>query len=139
MKLNLNLDRSYDSLKLFRTYIGGSKKKELQLFQDTQDSEIKWFEFRRLVITQFEDIIHVRYSWMIFTKRLSYLLLTLALVLLSFKILSLICVGLAIFSYCFSKYFESKVSTDVSNYGIVMAFTDSYIQKEFGMFLPEVN
>ena len=36
MRLNLNLDRSYDSLKLFRTYIGGSKKKELRTFWDAQ-------------------------------------------------------------------------------------------------------
>ena len=76
---------------------------------------------------------------MIFTKRLSYVLLALAVLLLSFKILSLICVSIAIFSYCSSKYFNYKLGTDVSNYGMAMALTDNYIQKEFGILLPEVN
>ena len=61
------INRTYDKFKLFRTYIGGSKKKELESFLATRGgtdngSEADWFEFRRLVIVQFEDILHVTCS-----------------------------------------------------------------------------
>ncbi len=138
------INRTYNKFKLFRTYIGGSKKKELQTFLATRDgtnngSESDWFEFRRLVIIQFEDILHVTCSRKIFAQKLSYILLFLGMILLSFKILSLFCVGIAILLFCLSKYYKNKEHRNICDYNIVMIFTDNYIHQEFGLNLPSIN
>ena len=75
----------FDGYKFYRTYIGGSKKKELEAFlkvQGTKDdnSECDWMEYSVLLQIHFEDILHVIQSWKIMTFRLSFILLILSIV-----------------------------------------------------------
>lgn len=139
--------RNYNHLKLQRTYIGASKKEEIKTFIGVQDIEniddpqIDWFEFRRLSIFSFEDIIHVTFSRKIFSEITSYLLMFISFYLmqLNYNILFFICFGLSILSYTFFRYFMWKQKKEISNYNLVISLTNNMIQKESGMCLMSIE
>lgn len=65
--------RTFNKLKFKRTYIGGSKEKENEIFLKTQGvandfSDCDWFEFRRICVHQFDDKLNVIYSWKYITS-----------------------------------------------------------------------
>jgi len=78
------INRTFKGRKYKRTYIGGSQKKETQIFLDVQDADndfknCNWFEYRRIIITLFDDILHVFLSWEILLKNLSIVFLLFSL------------------------------------------------------------
>jgi len=138
--------RNYCCLKLRRTYIGGSKTEELKIFMNVQgiknnkicnDPQIDWFEFRRLSIKNFEDVICVTFSRKIFTKITSYMLLLLSfnIMLLNYDILFFICFGLSYIFQAFFQYFKWKEKKEISNYNLVITLTNNMIRKESGLNL----
>lgn len=142
--------RNYDSLKLRRTYIGGSKTEELKIFLNAQgiksdeisdDPEINWFEFRRLSITNFEDIIHVTFSRKLFSEITSYFLLftSFYLTLLNYHILFFISLGISLVFQAFSYYFKRKENKEILNYNLVIALTNNMILNESGIRLNSIE
>jgi hypothetical protein len=148
---NINIERDYTHLKLLRTYIGGSKKEELRIFLDAQgikkgiinheDLHIDWFEFRRLVIINFEDIIHVIFSRKLIFKKLSFLFLGLSfcMILLNLITLFFICLSLAIISQIFFNYFKYEEKRNIINYDAIIKLTNNSIKQEFGLNLPDIK
>ena len=62
------IHRKFNTLKFSRTYIGGSKKRELEIFLEVQgtkedNSECNWLEYRRLLIEYCDDILNIILSW----------------------------------------------------------------------------
>lgn len=137
----ITINRYYNRLKFFRTYIGGSKKKELNLFLNAQGDQIDWFEFRKLVILNFEDVLHVTFSRKFATKRLSFWFLGISFCMILFKIiiLAFICFGLALISQIFFNYFRYREGRNIVNYDIIIRFTNNFIRQEFGINLPEIT
>ena len=60
--------REFNTLKFRRTFIGGSKQRELDIFLEAQgtkedNSECNWLEYRRLLMKYCDDILNVILSW----------------------------------------------------------------------------
>jgi hypothetical protein len=60
--------REFDNWKFTRTYIGGSKKRENEIFIEVQgtkedNSECNWLEYRRLFMQYCDDVLNIIVSW----------------------------------------------------------------------------
>lgn len=147
----MDINRNYEKLKMLRTYIGGSKKKELQVFLKSQGMSegevfnenkeyvIDWFEFRRLVIAQFEDILCVNYSRRFYAEKLAYLFLSISVILYKIKLLSLISAGIAILFYALSKLYKRIGSRNILNYYVAISLTNNMIYRESGLKFPDIE
>jgi hypothetical protein len=145
----MDINRNYEKLKLLRTYIGGSKKKELRIFLKSQginegeaytdNCMIDWLEFRRLVVTQFEDILCVNYSRRFYAEKLAYLFLSMSIVLCGFKMLSLISVSIAVLFYTLSKHYKRTEGRNIFDYNTVIGLTNTMIRQEFGLEFPGIE
>ena len=83
------IHRKFDKRKLARTYIGGSKQRENQLFTEVQgtkedNSECNWLEYRRLLMEYCNDVLNVIVTWVDALKKLRIIFAVLA-VLISVK------------------------------------------------------
>jgi len=83
------IHRKFESRKFSRTYIGGSKQRELDLFLEAQgtkedNSECDWIEYRRLLMEYCNDVLNVIVTWVDTLKKLRILFAVLA-VLISVK------------------------------------------------------
>jgi len=72
--------RKFNNLKFTRTYIGGSKERENQLFLEVQgtkedNSECNWIEYRRMLKEYSDDKLNILTSWVVVVK---YIMLGLA-------------------------------------------------------------
>jgi hypothetical protein len=81
-----------------RTYIGGSKKKENEIFLKVQgtkedNSDCDWLEYRRLLKIYRDDILLIFDSWKGLFLRESYALLIAALIFIKTQQLFIICMG----------------------------------------------
>jgi hypothetical protein len=142
--------RSYNHLKLYRTYIGDSKKEEVRRFlivqgikkeQFSKNSKIDWFEFRRLIITNFEDIIHVTFSRKFVAQIFSYIFMFISLLMIfsEIKILFFIYFGLSLFLQIFFQYFKYREHKEISNYKIIITLTNNIIQKKWGLSMTGIE
>jgi len=62
------IHRKFNSFKFTRTYIGGSKQRENEIFTEVQgtkedNSECNWLEYRRLLMKYCDDVLNVIVSW----------------------------------------------------------------------------
>jgi len=62
------IQRKFNKLKFRRTYIGGSKQRELEIFASVQgtkedNSECDWFEYRRLLMQYCDENLNIILSW----------------------------------------------------------------------------
>lgn len=145
----MDINRNYEKLKLLRTYIGGSKKKELQIFLKSQGINegevytdsciIDWLKFRKLVVTRFEDILCVNYSRRFYAEKLAYLFLSMGIVLCKFKMLSLISVSIAILFYALFKHYKRTEGRNIFDYNIAIGLTNTMIRQEFGLEFPGIE
>jgi len=137
------ITRNYNHLKLYRTYIGNSKKEEKRRFlnvqgikkgQFSENSKIDWLEFRRLAITNFEDIIYVTFSRKFVAQISSYIFIFISsfMIFSEIKFLFFICFGLSILLQAFFQYFKYRERIEISNYNIIITLTNKIIQKKFG-------
>lgn len=136
--------RNYDKLKLCRTYIGGSKKEELRIFLKAQGSEtgvIDWIELRRLIIRDFEDIIHVAFSRKYIAEKLSivFIVLSLFAIFMKLNMLFIILGILSIISRLFYFYFKHKERKEANNYNVALTLTNNVIRDEIGLNLPSIQ
>jgi hypothetical protein len=131
------IDRNYEYLKLKRTYIGGSKEKELEIFNHVQHGgpECDWFEYRRILFPYLEDELHVNFSRSIMSKTLSFILLGISFLLgvSHLAILSLITVSLAILFRVLIKFFEKKITETLSSYNMSIDIVKNKIKIMSGL------
>ena len=62
------IHRKFNKLKFRRTYIGGSKQREVEIFTSVQgtkedNSECDWFEYRRILMQYCDDVLNITLSW----------------------------------------------------------------------------
>jgi hypothetical protein len=101
------IDRTFLKYKFFRTHIGGSSKKhEVEIFKKVQGieedgSDCDWFEYRKMLVQYFDDLLNVIFSWKVLLKNLSYIFAIFSIFLL-FK-------GLLIFIIIFSISFIFQI------------------------------
>jgi len=79
------IHRNFKSRKFNRTYIGGSKQRELDLFIEVQgtkedNSECNWLEYRRLLMEYCNDVLNVIVSWRDLLGKLRIVFAVLALI-----------------------------------------------------------
>ena len=66
------INKTFMGTRYKRTYIGGSEQKELQIFLDVQ-ANYNWSEYKKILSTYFDDILHVLVSWKTLMKNLSFI------------------------------------------------------------------
>ena len=124
------IHRKFNNLKFTRTYIGGSKQRELEIFTVVQgtkedNSDCNWIEYRRLLIEYCDDILNIVLTWVYVYNVLRIIFLGLAL-LISFinPVTSIpVLVIFGIFHYLYNNarkkeniiLLEYKLSLDVIN------------------------
>jgi hypothetical protein len=130
------INRNYESLKFKRTYVGGSKEKELQIFMQVQNinGECDWIEYRRILFPYLEDVMHVAFSRSFLTKRLSFILLGFSFLLgiLHLPILSIITVILSILFRVSFIFFERTIRQTLSSYNLSIDIVKNEIKNLMG-------
>lgn len=126
-----------------RTYIGGSKKKENEIFLKVQgtkedNSDCDWLEYRRLLKIYRDDILLIFDSWKGLFLRESYALLIAALIFIKTQQLFIICMGIAILFqiiYNILKYNENK---KIKNFNMCETILLNEIKKATGLSLEKL-
>lgn len=82
----------FNNLKLFRTYIDGSKKNEKKAINNLDEELINnidnlflWMRLEKLMIKQRNDVLHVLWSWKVILKNLTFFLISLSFLLTLFS------------------------------------------------------
>jgi len=134
--------RNFEGKKYWRTYIGGSKEKELKTFLEVQgtkedNSECDWLEYRRIFTTYFNDVLHVLLSWQDLVRKLS--ILTVVLIVLSFKIqiLFFILIGVLIVLQITRLNLKLRQVRHSRNYDLGLDIALSEIHKKTGLHLSK--
>ena len=118
------INRNYEYLKLKRTYIGGSKEKELEIFSQVQNIDgngtCDWIEYRRILFPYFEDVMHINFSRSFASKRLAYALLGISFLLgfLHLTVFSVIVILFSVLLRVLNIFFEKKITETLSSYNI---------------------
>lgn len=102
---------------------------------DTDD-----FEFRRLIILEFEDKLHVVFSRKYVSEKIAYLFAFLSIIAMFIAITTFfITFVLSLLFWCVSKYFEHKQYEYMSGYEVGIALLDYGIKEKFGLDMPEIS
>jgi len=132
------LHRKFDNLKFKRTYIGGSKKRELEIFNEVQgtkddNSECDWVEYRRIYTRYCDDTLNVILSWKYLLNKLSiiFLILTIPMIFAS-KNIGIFLLISSLVSYITFKYFKVKERKSLSAYDFSLDIILSAIKQETG-------
>lgn len=140
------INRIFDNYKFKRTYIGGSKKSEKQMFDETQSDEktgrdVNWFEYRKLLINHFDDKLNVIFSWRILLKNIAIILAIVSLISLYFKNINLFVglVILSILSQLISIYLKKKENKEMGGYDFCLTITNNEIKQKTGIVLDKQN
>jgi hypothetical protein len=136
------INRTFEGNKYRRTYIGGSKQDELQTFlrvQGTQEdnSECDWLEYRRILTTYFDDMLHVIISWKALLQKISFIVLIFSA---SFLKIPMIFFGLLVVSIMFQIFHYKLKWTEkrkLRDYDACLSITLIEIQKLTGLELSK--
>jgi hypothetical protein len=130
-------NRNYEYLKFKRTYTGGSKAKELEIFDRVQNTNdcCDWIEYRRILFPYLEDMLHVNFSRSFIAKKLSFLFLGLSFLLGFFHvaILSIIVLLLAIIFRISLFSFERKIRETQLSYNMSIGIVKNEIKIMTGL------
>jgi len=126
-----------------RTYIGGSKKKENEIFLKVQgikedNSDCDWLEYRRLLKIYKDDIFHVFDSWKQTLQYESYVMLFIAFLWMKNSITFYISIGLGVLlqiTYFIIKYKETK---KLKQFNMCEAVLLNEIKKTTGLNLEKL-
>jgi hypothetical protein len=126
-----------------RTYIGGSKKKEDEIFLKVQgtkedNSDCDWLEYRRLLKTYRDDILLVFDSWKGFFLRESYAFLICSLIFIKIHILFMICMGVAILLQLVYHLIKRKEKNKIKHFNMCEAVLLNEIKKATGLNLEKL-
>lgn len=131
------IKKNFNDFKFFRTYIGGSKKKEKKLFLDVQgtkkdNSECNWLEFRKILIKYWDDVLHVLISWECLTKKISINLLILSIIIFNFKYISIILFIISILTVLINHIIRKRKINVINNYDFTLSIAQNQIKEKYG-------
>ena len=133
----MEINRNYENLKLLRTYTGGSKEKELEIFMQVQNvgGECDWIEYRRILFQYLEDVLHINFSRSIISKILSYIFMGFAFLLglLHFAILSILILLLSILFRALFIYYKKKIKEAKLSYSMSVDIVKREIKNLTGL------
>ncbi len=129
------INRTFITNKYFRNYIGGTKKKELENFSIVQDikgnyTNCDWLEYRRMIITYFDDQLNVLFSWKNLTHKLSFLFLFISILFFSFKLIFPILIILSILLQIIHIIFKIKEIRKLKVYDMSLTIISNKINTE---------
>jgi hypothetical protein len=133
------IHRKFNKLKFRRTYIGGSKQRELEIFARVQgtkedNSECDWFEYRRVLMQYCDDVLNVTLSWKYVFNFMRYGFLVLSFFISYLNpIYSIVTIILSIISLILFEIFKTRESRKISAYN----FSLDIINQETGVELPK--
>jgi len=130
--------------KFRRTYISGSKKKELEVMIKVQGKErnyvdCDWIEYRRLLLTILIDTIIVSSSWKNLFGKIRYLLLIFALLLFKFIVVFFGLLALSIVFQIAYMIFSAKEKRRIIEFNICQSVLNNEIKKISGIELTKLN
>ena len=132
------IHRKFNNLKFTRTYIGGSKQRENEIFTNVQgeeedNSQVDWFEYRRVFKEYSDDILNIVLSWKYLTNVLSIGFAGLAL-LISFinAPIGILIFGIAVALHLTFQYFKHKEKKTLSAHDFSFDIILSAIKKQTG-------
>jgi hypothetical protein len=131
------IHRTFEGFKLTRIYLGGSKKKEKDIFSTVQDVEndylaCDWLEFRRIIVKYWDDILHVIHSWEIILKLITLFLLISSILLFKYQHTSLILFSISIIFFSIYSYIKQRRIHILKMYGFTLSITNDKIKELFG-------
>lgn len=125
--------RKFNKLRLTRTYIGGSKQRELELFAEVQGTKVNWLEYRRIFTEYSNDVLNIILSWKHISRIISYIFLGIA------GLISFVNIGVALVlmltSICFHlayRYLTHKEEKMLAIYNYSFDVILSEIKQETG-------
>jgi hypothetical protein len=126
-----------------RTYIGGSKKKEKEIFLKVQgtkedNSDCDWLEYRRLLKTYLDDIITVLSSWKGLCLRESYAFLFIAILYMKTPLFFYGSIGIAILFQIGYFIFKKKEKKFFKSYELSQTVLLNEIKKVTGLDLDKI-
>jgi len=133
------INENYKYLKFKRTYLGGSKEKELKIFMQVQNTDgngtCDWIEYRRILFPYIEDVLHVNFSRSHASKKISFILLGVSFLLglLHATALSVVVVILAIGFRALYTYFEHMISETQSSHNLSTGIVKKQIKNLTGL------
>ena len=130
-------------IKYRRTYAGGSKKKEQELFKKIQgikgdNSDCDWLEYRRMLLVYLKDVITVLSSWKEYCMVESYLFLFSSIIFLKIQYASFIFLGIAIMFQILCFIFFKKEKKYLKSYDISQTVLLREIKEKMGIDLNRV-
>jgi hypothetical protein len=135
--------REFAKLKFRRTYIGGSKRCEQQIFNDIQgtkedNSECDWLEYRRILTQYLDDVLNIILSWKYIFGVLQIVFIVIA-ILVSTKTPSF-SIPILVISFIFHLlflYFRNSERKKLSEYNFSLDIILAEINKETGFNLTK--
>jgi hypothetical protein len=131
------INREYENLKFKRTYTGGSKRKELEIFKQVQNSDgnCDWIEYRRILFPYFEDVIHVAFSRAYITRILSAVFLAISFLfgIVNFTVLTILILSLSVLLRFLFFNFERKTKQALRSYDLSLNIVKNEIKKSTGL------
>jgi hypothetical protein len=121
-------DKTFEGNKYCRTYVGGSKQAELDIFKKVQgtaedNSECDWLEYRRILFAYLDDMLHVLSTWKTTFSNWSYAMLLLCVLFSNSQLLFIFYLSMGILfqimRYLFAKKEEAKLRSYYMSYNIV--------------------
>ena len=128
------MEKTYNSLKLFKTKKFKNKVEEDNYFIRIQEENI--FEYRSSLMSKFKDYYHVMWSRKFVMIGLSFLLLSLSI---SFYYTNTVTCSILFLSslstICISLYFQKLLNNKIVEENFVMYFIDKHISEEYKIIL----
>ena len=126
-----------------RTYIGGSKKKENEIFLKVQgtkedNSDCDWLEYRRMLQTYLKDVLIVLSSWKNLFLRESYIALVCALIYMKHPITFYCFIGLGVLCQIVYFIFKEKEKRFVRAFDMSQTILLSEIKRTTGLDLDKL-
>ena len=135
---------NYIGNKFFRTYLGGSKKKENKIFLEVQgisDGTLNcnWFEYRRILVDYFKDYTNVLFSWYNLFEKASYVLMGLAVLMLLTPIIPSILLVSGLVFYIVSRFLKKRLLFVLRGYDMSETLVLREIEKYSGLRLDKTT
>lgn len=132
------IHRKFDNLKFKRSYVGGSKQREREIFIDVQgtkedNSECDWLEYRRVFTQYSDDVLNIVLSWKQLMTVLRTVFISLAIIVFFVSpSISLLLLSVGLVSQLGLHFFEHKEKKRLSAYDFSLNIILSSIKKETG-------
>lgn len=130
----------FNRLKFFRSYIGGSKKTEKEMFKIIQgvnedNSDCDWFVFRRMLYISYYDKLNVIFSWKRLLNNIKFILLIPTIFIYTNIIILISLLLLSIILHLISIYLKKLEKNTLFNYNFCLDIILNEINKVTGLNL----